>query len=168
VEGGRAVPDARWITVVESPIEAYADSRVEPLDLVLSSSVYEHLHDPLAVTRSLAPITAPDGAQMHFIDLRDHYFKRPFEMLCYSDWVWRNLLNPGSNLNRWRAWEYERMFARVFPQVEVEVLERDSAEFGRARERIRPQFLSGERGADAVTKILVWAQRRAAAGSAGG
>ena len=84
------------------------------MDLVLSTSVYEHLDDVDGITQALAKLTAPDGAQLHFVDLRDHYFKYPFEMLKFSEAVWRNFLNPTSNLNRFRLPDYRRIFEKLF------------------------------------------------------
>ena len=55
------------------------------VDLVLSNSVLEHVQDVDATIKALAALTDSNGMQIHFIDLRDHYFKYPFEMLCYSD-----------------------------------------------------------------------------------
>jgi hypothetical protein len=103
----------------------------------------------------LARATAPGGVQLHFVDLRDHFFKHPFEMLCHSERVWRGLLNPASNLNRLRPWDYERIFRTSFPRVTVEPLAADLGAFRAARSRIRPEFLTGDDTRDAVTRIFV-------------
>jgi len=127
-------------------------------NLVLSSSVFEHLDDPRAIAGALADITAEDGFQMHFIDLRDHYAKYPFEMLCYSEGVWGKWLNPTSNLNRFRIADYVTAFETVFTQVEWEALSQDVAAFQRTRPRIQSQFLSGDDAVDSITRILLIAQ----------
>ena len=80
--------------------------------------------------RRLARATVPGGEQFHFVDLRDHYFKYPFEMLCHSEKVWRGVLNPGSNLNRLRARDYERIFSATSP-VTVAPLSGTCASSGR-------------------------------------
>jgi hypothetical protein len=36
-----------------------------------------------------AALTRPDGLHLHFVDLRDHFLKYPFEVLCYSEGVWK-------------------------------------------------------------------------------
>jgi len=90
----RVLPRPEYFTLLERDVRLLAPGEIPPCDLVLSSSVYEHLDDPLAITRALAALTSPDGAHVHFVDLRDHFFKYPFEMLCYSDKVWQRWLNP--------------------------------------------------------------------------
>jgi hypothetical protein len=130
-----------------------------PSDIVVSNSVYEHLEDVDDITRALARLTHPDGLHIHFVDLRDHFFRYPFEMLHYSDNVWRRWLNPTSNHNRLRLWDYRRVFEGAFRQVEIEVLGRDDAAFDRARARIRPEFTSGNREEDAATLIRIVASQ---------
>ncbi len=158
---GRVVPAPRWITLIHDRIEHYTQHGGRPVDLVLSSSVLEHLEDPEAVTAALVDITKPTGYHLHYVDLRDHFFRYPFEMLTFSEDTWRRYLNPPSNLNRWRLWEYEELFRRHFVQVLCEVVERDVPAFRRARTRIRPQFLCGDDAIDAATRLLVhaWEKR---------
>jgi len=134
-------------------------AELTPVNMVLSSSVYEHLEDVAGITHALARLTAPGGTQVHFIDLRDHFFRYPFEMLCYSEATWRNWLNPTSNHNRFRLDDYRRVFAESLEPVEIEVLERNPAAFALARPRIRAQFLTGDAQVDAVTQICVLAKK---------
>jgi hypothetical protein len=132
------------------------------VDLVVSNSVYEHLEDVDGTTRTLSAWTEPDGLQIHFVDLRDHFFSYPFEMLKYSAGSWRRWLNPTSNHNRFRLRDYHRVFEMYFEKVEIEVLERDQAGFDRAKSGIRPEFMSGNPQEDSVTliRILARAPRR--------
>lgn len=155
VEGSEARPVPEWLTVVDAPLGSYLAAGGAPADLVLSNSVLEHVGDVPSAVPELARATAPGGRQFHFVDMRDHFFKYPFEMLCHSERVWRGWLNPGSNLNRLRAWEYERIFRASFPRVTVEPLATDLPAFRAARARIRPEFLSGDDARDAVTRIFV-------------
>lgn len=131
----------------------------EKFDLVLSSSVYEHLDDVDGLTAALAALTAPDGIHIHYVDLRDHYFKLPFEMFKFSDRTWRRWLNPTSNLNRFRLRDYQRVFEAHFADVQIKVLAREPEAFARARSRIRPEFLSDDEMHDAVTLIEVAASK---------
>jgi hypothetical protein len=147
------------LTVLNAPLDSYVSSGGAPVDLVLSNSVMEHVGDVLEVVKDLALATAPRGQHFHFIDLRDHFFRHPFEMLCYSERQWRRFLNPGSNLNRLRAGDYERLFSERFGQVKVEILYSDLPAFRTARSRIRPEFLSGNDERDAATHILLRASR---------
>lgn len=149
-------PRPEWITLLQGDIrDAQAASSVEPVDIVISSSVYEHLDDVEGITGALAGLTKPDGLHIHFIDLRDHFFKYPFEMLRFSESTWRSWLNPSSNHNRYRLWDYRRVFEACFQQVEVEILAREAEAFQRIRPYIRPEFSSGNLDEDSVTLIRV-------------
>ena len=153
-------PRSKWMTLLEADIrEARLSGEIEPVDTVLSSSVYEHLDDVEGITRALAGLTKPDGIQIHFVDLRDHFFKYPFEMLRFSEGTWRGWLNPSSNHNRYRLWEYRRVFEACFDQVEIEVLGREAEAFHKLKPYARPEFVSGNLDEDTVTLIRVIATR---------
>ena len=125
------------------------------MDLVISNSVYEHLEDVDGSTRALAAVTRVDGLHIHFVDLRDHFFKYPFEMLHYSEGNWRRWLNPTSNHNRFRLWDYRKIFEKYFGKVDIQVLERDEAKFVKARPEILSEFTSGKLEDDCVTLMRV-------------
>ncbi|MCE7860008.1 MAG: hypothetical protein DYG86_09510 [Chloroflexi bacterium CFX2] len=103
-------------------------------------------------------MTAPGGIHLHFVDLRDHFFKYPFEMLKYSEKTWRNFLNPTSNLNRYRLNDYKRVFEANFVKVEITVLERLMEEFRKAKDKIHAEFKTGKDDVDAITLIHVIAR----------
>lgn len=155
ISGSKVLPNPEWLTVITAPLGRYLADGGQPVDLVFSNSVLEHVDNLSSVVPELARVTAPGGEQFHFIDMRDHFFKHPFEMLCHSEKVWRRFLNPGSNLNRLRTRDYERLFSRSFPKVTVEPLATDIAAFRSARPRIRPEFLTGDETQDAVTRIFL-------------
>ncbi len=159
LEEGRPRPDPVRMTLLEADIHAVRPADLAPVDLVLSNSVYEHLDDVDGITRALAALTKPHGWHVHFVDLRDHFFKYPFEMLCYSERAWRGWLNPSSNHNRFRLSDYRRAFEKYFDRLDIEVLARDEAAFQKARPRIRPEFVSGDPQADSVTLIRITAAR---------
>jgi hypothetical protein len=115
--------------------------------------------DVEAAARALASWTKTTGLQVHFVDLRDHYFKYPFEMLTYSKRDWYRWLNPTSNHNRLRLWDYRRIFDSHFGSVEIQILARDTVAFEVARNRIRPEFLSGDVMDDSITLIMILASR---------
>lgn len=149
-------PRPEWITLLETDIrDIQTTEGIEPVDIVLSSSVYEHLDDVEGITGALARLTNPNGLQIHFVDLRDHFFKYPFEMLRFSERTWRNWLNPSSNHNRYRLWDYRRVFESCFGQVEIEVLGREEEAFRKLTPHIRSEFVSGDFEQDAVTLIRV-------------
>ena len=125
----------------------------EKIDLVLSTSVFEHLKDPQQVIKSLAQLTSPNGSHLHFIDLRDHFFKYPFEMLCYTNSIWERWLNPTSNLNRFRISDYRDLFNHYFSETKIDAEERDLEKFSVSRTRIQKQFLSMNDEEDSTTQI---------------
>ena len=152
-------PRPEFITLLHGDIrDEVIQNQISEVDYVLSTSVYEHLDDVDGITRALARLTAAQGAQLHFVDLRDHYFKYPFEMLTFSETVWMNFLNPTSNLNRYRLSDYRKVFDSYFQKNTIVVLAQDESKFEAARARIRPEFLSGDVSVDSVTLIYVLAE----------
>ena len=149
-------PRPEWMTLLEDDIrDLQARGGIEPVDFVLSSSVYEHLDDVEGITRALAALTKPDGLHIHFVDLRDHFFKYPFEMLRYTESAWKNWLNPSSNHNRYRLWNYRKAFQDSFANVEIEILTREDEAFRKLQRHIKPEFISGNREEDAAATIRV-------------
>lgn len=154
---GIVVPRSEWIKIYHGDIRKVPDEiRLGPFDLILSSSVYEHLDDVDGITKALSKLLKPSGYVVAFIDLRDHYFKYPFEMLCYSNKTWKRWLNPTSNLNRYRVWDYRNIFERYFGSIKIDILERDIKSFTEVRNRIRQEYKSGNDSQDSVTKIVVF------------
>ena len=159
VENGDVKPRPEFITLLHGDIRVdFIQQQISEVDYVLSTSVYEHLDDVDGITRALAKLTAEQGAQLHFVDLRDHYFKYPFQMFIFSKNVWKNFLNPTSNLNRFRLPDYSKVFDSYFQKNSLVVLERDRPEFEAAHARIRPEFLTGDASIDSVTLIYVFAE----------
>ena len=159
VDEDRVQPRSEYITLLHGDIrEESIQRQISQVDIILSTSVFEHLDDVAGITKSLAVLTAPQGMHLHFVDLRDHFFKYPFEMLKFSERVWRNFLNPTSNLNRYRLNDYKRVFELNFMKVECTVLERLMVEYHKSKDEIRPEFKTGEDDVDAVTLIYVVAR----------
>jgi len=156
---GEVLPRPEHITLRHGDIRDVEFQAGIPIaDLVLSTSVYEHLGDVDGITSALAKLTTPQGAHLHFVDLRDHYFKFPFEMLAYSEIIWKNFLNPTSNLNRYRLPSYKQIFEKYFGQVKINVLARQENEFAQMGRRIRSEFLTGDLSVDCVTLIELFAE----------
>lgn len=159
LQNDEVMPRPEHITLLHGDIRSsQLQTEISAADLVLSTSVYEHLDDVNGITQSLAKLTAPQGAQLHFVDLRDHYFKYPFEMLAYSESVWKNFLNPSSNLNRYRLPDYQKIFQQYFEQVNITVLARQEEELKQMNHRVRAEFLTGDAAIDSTTLIQVFAE----------
>jgi SAM-dependent methyltransferase len=148
VENGEVMPRPEHITLLHGDIrDARLQAEISAVDLVLSTSVYEHLDDVNGITSALARLTAPHGVQIHFVDLRDHYFKYPFAMLAYSESVWR-----------YRLPSYQGIFEKYFGQVKINVLARQENEFTQMRHRVRSEFLTGDLSVDSTTLIQIFAE----------
>lgn len=159
LNNGKVMPLPQYITLLHGDIrDSAVQQNISAVDLVLSTSVYEHLDDVNGITQALATLTASEGIHLHFVDLRDHYFKYPFEMLAFSEKVWKGFLNPTSNLNRLRLPDYQRIFDLYFNKVEISVTKRNEEEFQLALPRIRAEFLTGDISVDAVGLISVMAE----------
>ncbi len=158
MENGKVLPDPQYVTLLHGDIREIANRGTIPAaDFVFSNSVYEHLGDVEGITAAITRLSKPDAAHIHFVDLRDHFFKFPFEMLCYSSDTWQRWLNPTSNHNRYRTGDYKRVFEKYFQRVEITVLDRDLAAFEHTKGRIRPEFLTGDDKIDSVTLIKITA-----------
>ncbi|MFH2038238.1 MAG: class I SAM-dependent methyltransferase [Chloroflexota bacterium] len=159
-DGNLILPKDRHISLLQGDIRKLAaEKSLEKCDLVVSISVYEHLQDVPGITRALAGITKPGGVHLHLVDLRDHFFKYPFEMLCYSEKIWAGWLNPASHHNRYRFGDYQKVFEELFKEVEIEVLSRDLEAFKKSKARIRPEFLTGDPQVDSITSIKIFARK---------
>lgn len=149
-------PRREWMTLLHADIrDAIVSGVLEPFDYVISNSVYEHLDDVEGITRALARLTKPAGLHIHYVDLRDHFFKYPFEMLRFSEWTWRTWLNPSSNHNRYRVWNYRSIFKANFKHVEIDVLAREKEAFQKILPHIRPEFVSGDIDEDSISLVRV-------------
>lgn len=156
LENDRLRPRREWMTLLPADIRDEAVIRsTEPFDLIISNSVYEHLDDVEGTTQALARLTKPDGLHIHYVDLRDHYFKYPFEMLRFSERTWRSWLNPSSNHNRYRIWHYRKAFESCFKNVQIDVLAREEEAFRKLLPHIRTEFVSGNMAEDSVSLMRV-------------
>jgi hypothetical protein len=152
--GEQVIPYSSQLRLLPEDIRSLA-GRLEKVDVVLSNSVFEHLDDVEGITHALAQCTQPHGFHLHFIDLRDHFFRYPFEMLTFSEKTWKNWLNPTSNLNRLRLGHYRQAFERCFQQVNITILAKDLQAWEKASRRVRKEFISGDMDEDAAVQLQV-------------
>lgn len=129
---------------------------------MVSSSVLEHVGDVEGLARAMQQLMAPGALAVHFIDLRDHFFKFPFEMLCYSERIWRTFLNAGNNLNRLRVAEHRQTFEKYFSHVDITVLERLEEPWRQVESRVRPEIKTGDPEIDALSQMLLLASSQVA------
>jgi hypothetical protein len=150
---------SEWFTLLEGDIRQLSKNKgLGKADIVVSTSVFEHLADPAGILSALVSLTNPDGIHLHYIDLRDHFFKYPFEMLTFTENTWKKWLNPTSNLNRWRLPAYTVIFQKNFKELNIEVFERNLPAWEKVSQRILPEFKTGNIQVDSVAQIRVIGQ----------
>lgn len=121
------------------------DALVEAADLVFSSAVLEHVHDPRAILTRCWEWLRPGGITFHMVDLRDHnfQFRYPFEMLAYSETMWKRWLNLGGgfHVNRWRAHDHLQALADAgFEQITYEPFRYDLPGLRALKHRLDRRF----------------------------
>ena len=131
-------------------------------DIVISNSVLEHLQDPSLAMKKCIDWLKPGGFTCHAIDLRDHYFLYPFEMLTFSDRVWERWLNPkgGFHLNRWRAPDYAQAVADAgFVNVTCDAFLSDEAGLKSVAPRLAGRFRNMSEEALSTLMILLYGEK---------
>ncbi len=156
----RVLPNPEWITTYHGDIRnLYKGVNLGPFDIILSNSVFEHLDDVRGISQALSRLLKPTGCILGFVDLRDHFFNYPFEMLCYPDKTWQRYLNPSSNLNRWRSWQYEQTLSQHFNSLQIEILSTNIPAYMLVKKRIQTKYISGIDEKDAATLISIFGQQ---------
>jgi len=75
--------------------------------------------------------------------------------LRFSESTWRTWLNPSSNHNRYRLWNYRNAFGSCFGEVQIEILTYEEETFRKLRPYIQPEFISGNMKEDAAATVHV-------------
>lgn len=141
--------------------ESFVDKKEHSIDICISSSVFEHIHikEIKQTLYLLAKVSSLQSIHCHFIDLRDHYFSYPFEMLCYSPHIWNCYLNPPDHLNRLRLNDYLNIFVTFFKKVTYQIIASNRKAFRQTKKRIRQEFISGNDILDSATEVVLIAFR---------
>lgn len=136
----------------------------DSVDLILSHHVLEHIPDVAGVFREQARILKPGARLLHVVDLRDHYFAYPLEMLTFSRFAWERILTRPSRgagfQNRLRADDYRALLERAgFRDIAWRALATDARELDRVRDRLHPDFRGKPREVLEATRIAVTATK---------
>lgn len=138
------------MSIVTDHLDVHAARKPRSADIVVSKSVLEHVADLGRLAEAIREILRDDGVSTHSVDIRDHYRRYPFEMLCYSERTWRRYLNASNNLNRLRLPDYRSIFSAHFRSVTIEPFHWLPDEFQAVKDRIRPEFLTGDDEIDCI------------------
>jgi len=122
-----------------SRLDALAGVPDASIDLVLSSSVLEHVGSPDSLFDELHRILKPDGTMLHLVDYRDHFFKYPLHFLQFSRGTWERFLNPG-DLPRWRVYDHLEQLTRAGFDPRILNQTREDAAFARIAPQIAGEF----------------------------
>jgi SAM-dependent methyltransferase len=109
------------------------------VDFIGSSSVLEHVYELPALLLELKRVLKRDGMMVHVVDYRDHFFKYPYEFLCYSERVWTHCLSPGS-LPRWRLKDHVELFEKAGFVCELRDVARLELDFAQIEPYIDAKF----------------------------
>lgn len=120
-------------------INNLGDVPARHFDLILSSSVLEHVSDPARLFSELKRVLQPQGQMIHLVDYRDHFFKYPFHFLQFNRGVWVRWLNPG-DLLRWRAYDHRDLLHSAGFNVTLAEVRYDEAAFSKISGRLSPDF----------------------------
>ena len=109
------------------------------VDLVLSSSVLEHVSDPDSLFKELHRVLSANGSMLHLVDYRDHFFKYPYHFLQFNKTTWNRWLNPG-DLPVWKVYDHIEQISAAGFKVRVLDETRDDRAFGLVAERISKDY----------------------------
>ncbi len=158
MDGDAWRPRDERLMLVSTPLEQFAADQPGSIDFVVSHAVLQFVVDLDSLVAASARLMRPSGIGIHIVDLRDHYYRYPFEMLAYTQKTWDRWLKTKNGLNRLRRNDYERIFRRHYGDVRIETVMSLPDEFARAKPRIRPEFLSGDDASDAAGLVRIEAR----------
>jgi SAM-dependent methyltransferase len=142
--------------LVRSKVARITDTSALPgasIDLIVSHSVLEHVSDPAQLFRESARLLNPEGAMLHIVDYRDHFFKYPYHFLQFSRGSWQHLLDPG-DLPRWRLSDHLKLLRDSGFAVTVQESTRDEAAFDQLRPYLSPDFDASDPNLSVQTAVI--------------
>lgn len=134
----------------------------DAVDFVLSISVLEHLRNPEAVLDETRRILRPGGWLISTVDMRDHFFKYPWEMLKYSERQWRLLTTQrggGGYLNRWRIDKWRQALEERGFNVTLEATHQFDSGILQERPLLDPEFRNLDDASLRTAQALLAAQK---------
>lgn len=145
------------------PIEAARAERIGHFDLIVSTSVLEHVADLRAGLHAMYDLLNPGGWMAHCVDLGSHdrYERSPLAFLQTPTWVWQLQFGNLGGPNRLRVGNYRRLLADCgFAEVCVSIEQTfPEAEVRRARPLLAPEFVAADDDDLRAAVIFVCARR---------
>jgi|GEM_PF-2919988 Methyltransferase domain. len=134
------------------------------LDISISHVVLEYMKDIKKVFREQFRIVRPGGCILHIVDLRDHYFKYPFEMLTFSKFFWENVLTRlkrGEGYqNRLRIDDYIKIIQDTgFSNPQWYSLSSNIINYQKIKSRLHADFANREDEMMAVETVVMFARK---------
>ncbi|MBX7147475.1 class I SAM-dependent methyltransferase [bacterium] len=122
-----------------SRITSFKEIKPNSIDIVLSSSVLEHVENNKLLFENIKKCLKPDGIMIHQVDYRDHFFKYPYHFLIFSKKIWNTFLNPG-DLYRYRLDDHIKILDEL--EFKTKILSKQSLEndFIKIKKHINPLF----------------------------
>ena len=147
------------IRIVTDPVERLTGIADESIDIIISTSLLEHVYDLEAAFAEMRRVLAPQGCMVHSVDLRDHFFfDHPLHFLRYAPWWWRNFYTrPSTYTNRHRAPRYFGLLEKY--GFEVLYHKTDSTDHPLKQFGVHPCF-SGYSEEELRTVYLLFAARK--------
>ncbi|MCK4793429.1 MAG: class I SAM-dependent methyltransferase, partial [Desulfobacteraceae bacterium] len=150
--------DEQWLKARVARLKSMQEVENESMDVILSSSVLEHVSDPHEFFAGLEKALKKDGAMLHVADFRDHFFKYPYHFLQFSKKTWNRWLNPG-NLPAWRLSDHLSIMKDLDLTVQILHHRVDREAF----EKIK-RYVSKDYDLDdpllAVTTAVLWVKKK--------
>lgn len=133
-------------------------------DIILSHSVLEHVSDLATFFSESSTALTKEGAMLHIVDYRDHFFKYPLHFLQFSIRTWQKYLDPG-DLPRWRLRHHRVALEHAGFDVRVLHQDEDPSEFARIRSHIASNFDLDDPNLGVLRAVLYCERDIAAAGN---
>ena len=120
------------VRVVPVPVEHLKESLDEPVDVIFSYNVVEHLADVEQAFSALRTVLAPGGLMVHMVDYGPHQcwvgYRNPLTFLTVPPFFWKLMGSNRGTANRVRHWENRELLLRLgFQIVRDEVFRCDLA-----------------------------------------
>jgi SAM-dependent methyltransferase len=125
----------------------------------LSQNMLQFIRDPRIVFDECYRVTQNGGFFLHRIDLRDHVFRHPFEMLTFRQDAWDKLcpLKQGRGWhNRLRPWHWVGFLENAgFHFVKAIPLERDEKGYRQVKDRLCSEFAPPSGWDPTITEMVL-------------